>query len=87
MGRPISLKFSFRSAGESEDGDTIEDNITSEEKPEDGNTIEDNNTSEGKPAEWLIFLHLLVGRSDYRSLLQFWISTAIKKWRCNRVYQ
>ncbi|ESQ52152.1 hypothetical protein EUTSA_v10016986mg [Eutrema salsugineum] len=51
MGRPISLKFSLRSAGESEDGNTIGDNNTSEEKPVDGNTIEDNNTSEEKSVE------------------------------------
>lgn len=49
MGRPISLKFSFRSAGESEDSNTIEDNNTSEEEPEDGDdTIE---ASEEKPVE------------------------------------
>ncbi|KFK36447.1 hypothetical protein AALP_AA4G125700 [Arabis alpina] len=63
MGRPVSLKFSFRTASEledgatiedsitSEDGNTIGDTITSEENPEDGNTIEDNDTSEGNPAE------------------------------------
>ncbi|RID67034.1 hypothetical protein BRARA_D02139 [Brassica rapa] len=49
MGRPISLKFSLRSAGESEDSNTIEDNNTSEEEPEDGDdTIE---ASEEKPVE------------------------------------
>ncbi|CAH2059269.1 unnamed protein product, partial [Thlaspi arvense] len=51
MGRPISLKFSLRTAGESEDGNTVEDNNTSEEKPEDGDTIEENNTSEENPVE------------------------------------
>uniref|UniRef100_A0A1J3JYC2 33 kDa ribonucleoprotein, chloroplastic n=1 Tax=Noccaea caerulescens TaxID=107243 RepID=A0A1J3JYC2_NOCCA len=49
MGRPISLKFSLKTAGEYEAGDTVEqDNITSDEKHED---VEDNVTSEEKPAE------------------------------------
>ncbi|CAA7024857.1 unnamed protein product [Microthlaspi erraticum] len=44
MGRPIGLKFSLKTAGEYEAGDTIqEDNITSDEK--------DDITSEEKPAE------------------------------------
>ncbi|CAN8316402.1 unnamed protein product [Cochlearia groenlandica] len=51
MGRPIRLKFSLRSAGESDGVDTVEENSTSEEKTEDGNTIEDNSTSEETPAE------------------------------------
>jgi len=42
MGRPITLKFSLRSASESEDGDSVEANNASE----DGDTVEDKNTSE-----------------------------------------
>ncbi|CAH8300024.1 unnamed protein product [Eruca vesicaria subsp. sativa] len=42
MGRPISLKFSLRTAGESEDSNTVEDNNSSEEESEDvGETIEE----------------------------------------------
>ncbi|KAF8108937.1 hypothetical protein N665_0104s0247 [Sinapis alba] len=49
MGRPISLKFSLRTASESEDSNTTEDNSTSEEEPEEaGDTIE---ASEEKPVE------------------------------------
>ncbi|XP_010505047.1 PREDICTED: 28 kDa ribonucleoprotein, chloroplastic [Camelina sativa] len=59
MGRPIILKFSLRTASESEGGDTVEDNNTSEDSDtvedntsEDGDTAEDNNnTSEEKPVE------------------------------------
>ncbi|KAL1211105.1 33 kDa ribonucleoprotein [Cardamine amara subsp. amara] len=59
MGRPIILKFSLRTAGESEDGDTVEDSNTSEDgdsvedsnTSEDGDTVEDSNTSEEKPVE------------------------------------
>lgn len=58
MGRPIILKFSFRSAGESEDGDIVEENNASEDgdtvednTSEDGDTVEDSNTSEEKLME------------------------------------
>lgn len=58
MGRPIILKFSLRSASESEDGDTVGDNNTSEDgdavednTSEDGDTVVDNNTSEEKGVE------------------------------------
>lgn len=65
MGRPISLKFSLKTAGEYEAGDTVE---------------EDNFTSEENPAEWLLFfLGFPVGRSDYRSLLQFWMYYCYKE--------
>ncbi|KAG7569253.1 RNA recognition motif domain [Arabidopsis thaliana x Arabidopsis arenosa] len=46
MGRPIILKFSLRSASESEDSDTVEDSTS-----EDGDTVVDNNTSEEKVVE------------------------------------
>ncbi|KAJ0259760.1 Uncharacterized protein HA466_0060640 [Hirschfeldia incana] len=49
MGRPINLKFSLRTAGESEDSNTIQDNNTSEEEPEEvSDTTE---VSEEKPVE------------------------------------
>lgn len=49
MGRPINLKFSLRSAGESEDSNTIEDNNTSEEEPEEASDTTE--ASEEKPVE------------------------------------
>ncbi|KAG2309092.1 hypothetical protein Bca4012_081990 [Brassica carinata] len=50
MGRPINLKFSLRTAGESSDSNTTEDNNTSEEEPEE-KASDTTEASEEKPVE------------------------------------
>jgi len=78
MGRPITLKFSLRSASESEDGDSVEANNASE----DGDTVEDKNTSEENIVEWLLLFSLLSDRSMriwLEILLQFWNNYCYKE--------